>query len=316
MAEVDGEVITAETVEQAVGQRLHRLKQEIYQLEHQKLDELIKEKLLQREAARRGLSVQRLIATEIKAKVRVSDQEVEAFYREHKDSVKAPEAAVKEAFRRYLEQEREAELMSRLVENLRSRARVRVYLEAPTPIRPDDLTVPGAPFRGPKDAPVTIVVFWDAQCPFCAKAQAVLQQVLETYPNEVKLVFRHFPLERHAHAKLAAEAAECAARQGKFWEYYAQLHADATRLSLEGLRVLAQELGLDLRAFATCLDTGKARGRVVKDLADGREAGVTGTPTFFINGRIVEGAQPFATFERLIDRELVLRGLPRGAPRR
>lgn len=315
VAEVDGEAITADVVNQAVGHRVYKLKEQIYRLQRQKLDELIAEKLLQREAARREISVQRLIETEVKAKVRVTDREVNAFYRERKDSVPAPEPVVKAAFRRYLEEQKEADLTKELVESLRSRARVQVHLEAPVPIADEYLVVPGASFKGPKNAPVTIVEFSDFQCPFCAKAQAVLERVLETYPNEVKLVYRHFPLERNPHAKLAAEAAECAAQQGRFWEYHDRVFANASQLSPARLQALAEALRLDVQAFATCLDAGKARARVAEDLADGREAGVTATPTFFINGRIVEGAPPFTTFAKIIDLQLALRGPSRGATR-
>ncbi len=315
MAEVDGEVITTDAVDQALGHRLDAVKQQLYQLRRLELEELIAQKLVEREAARRGISVQRLLDMEVKTKVRATDQEVEAFYREHKDSVPAPQAAAKEAFRRYLEQRKQAELATRLVENLKSRARVRVYMVAPAPI-PADLTLPGAAFKGPKDAWITIVEFADFQCPFCAEAEPVLQQVLQIYSKEVKLVYRHFPLASHPQAKVAAEAAECAAQQGKFWEYHAQLWANASQLSPGRLRALAEELRLDVQAFGTCLDTGKTRARIQQDLADGGEAGVTGTPTFFINGRILEGAQPFATFKRMIDQELAVRGPSRGATRR
>jgi len=306
VAEVDGEAITAEMLDQALGHRAYRSTQQRYQFQRLKLDELINEKLLQREAARRGISVQRLIEAEVKAKVRVTNQEVEAFYRERKDSVPASEPVAEQAFRRYLEQQQEVELTKQLVDSLRARARVQVHLEAP-PID-EYLVVPGAPFRGPKNAPVTIVAFSDFQCPFCAKAQAVLQDVLEAYPQEVKLVYRHFPPEHNTQAKLAAEAAECAAQQGRFWEYHDQVFAHASQLNPAGLQALAETLRLDLQAFSTCLDAGKARARVAEDLAAGRGAGLTETPTFFINGRIVEGAPPLATFKKMIDQQLALFG--------
>ncbi|MBI4611637.1 MAG: thioredoxin domain-containing protein [Candidatus Rokubacteria bacterium] len=315
LAEVDGDAITADAVDKALGDRLYRLKQEIYQLQRQTLDKLIEDKLLEREAARRGIPVQRLLETEVKARVRVTDQELDAFYRERKHSVQAPEAAAREAFRRYLEQAKEAELTRRLVEELRTRVRVRVHLEPPTPIASDYLVVPGAAARGPKHAPVTIVEFSDFQCPFCARAQVVLQQVLEAYPKEVRRVYRHFPLERNPHARLAAEAAECAGEQGRFWDYHARVFASAPQLGPEKLGSLAEELRLDVRAFRACLDGGKTAARVAEDLADAKEAGVTGTPTFFINGRLLEGAQPFASFKRVIDQELALRAWPSSGAR-
>jgi protein-disulfide isomerase len=307
MAEVDGEFITAEAVEEALGYRLYQLKQQLYRLQRQKLDELIAEKLLQRAAAGQGISVQQLLEAEVMAKVQVTDQEVKAFYQEHKDSLQAPEAVAWEAIKRHLEHTKQAELKSQLVEGLRARAQVRDYLQAPARLQVDYLVVPGAPFKGPKNAPITIVEFSDFQCPFCAKAQAILREVLDAYPTQVRLVYRHFPLERHPEAKLAAEAAECAAQQGKFWEYHDQVWANASQLNRDQLRAIAEEIRLDVQVFATCLEAGKPQTRLAEDVADGREAGVRGTPTFFINGRMVEGAPPFATFKRIIDQQLALR---------
>ena len=314
VAEVEGERITADVLDRALGPRVYKSPQQRYQLERLKLDELISEKLLQREAARRGIAVQRLIEAEVKAKVRVTDQEVAAFYQERKDSVPAPEPVAKAAFRRYLEEQKGAELTKRLVERLRSKARVQIHLAAP--VGAEHLVVAGASFKGPKDAPVTIVEFSDFQCPFCAKAQAVLEQILESYPNQIKLVFRHFPLERNPQAKRAAEAAECAAQQGRFWEYHDQVFANAPQFGPDRLQAVAEALRLDLQAFSTCLDDGKATARVAEDLADGRQAGVTGTPTFFIDGRLVEGAQPFASFKKIIDLHLALLRGPRGVAER
>lgn len=307
LAEVEGEAITAETVEQALGYRVHKLKHELYRLQREKLDAMIAEKLLEREATRRGVSVERLLEAEV-TKVSVTDQEIAVFYREHKDSIQAKEAAARDAIRKYLEQQKRADQKSRFLDRLRAQAQVRDYLEAPEPIPYDFLVVPGAPIRGPKHAPVTIVAFWDFQCPFCGQAHAVLLKVLEAYPKEVRLVVRYFPPARRPQAKLAAEAAQCAAQQGRFWEYADRLHAHASDLDPAKVRALAGELRLDPRVFGTCLDTGKARARVAQDLTDGREAGVTGTPTFFINGRILEGAQPLAAFRKMIDQELAIGG--------
>ena len=312
LAEVGGDVITADTLDRALGPRRYRSERQRYEFQRQKLDELVNDKLLQQEAARRGISVQRLKDTEVKSHGRVTPQEVDAFYREHKDSIPASESVAKETLKRYLEQQGELEATKRLLERLRAKTRVHVKLEPPAAIA-DSVVVPGALVKGPPDAPITIVEFSDFQCPFCASAQAVLKQVLEAYPNEVKIVFRHFPLERHPEAKIAAEAAECAARQGKFWEYHDRLFANPSAISVIHLGLVAEEVGLDRPAFSTCRETGASRARVNEDLDRGARAGVTATPTFFVNGRRVEGAQTFLTFKKIIDPYLTLRR-PQGAP--
>lgn len=314
VAEVGRDVITAETLDRALGPRRYRSERQRYEFQRQKLEELINDKLLGQEAARRGISVQRLKEIEVNPHVWVTPGEVDAFYREHKDSMPASESAAKETLKRYLDQQRELEATKRFLDRLRAATRVTVKLEPPASLA-DYLVVPVAPVKGPRDAPITIVEFSDFQCPFCAQAQTVLKEVFRAYPNEVKLVYRHFPLERHAQARLAAEAAECGAQQGKFWEYHDRVFAGASELSAAHLRTVAEALGLDHQAFSTCLETGGSRARVSEDLEDGRRAGVTATPTFFINGRMVEGLPPFATFKKIIDLHLALRD-PRGAGRR
>ncbi len=315
VARVDGDVITADTLERALGPLRYRSANQRYEFRRQKLEELIDEKLLEHEAARRGMSVERLKEIEIKAGVRVTGPEIDAFYRERKASIPAPEAVAKETLKRYLEQQRELEISQRLLARLRSQARVTIHLEPPPPPSVESLVLPGAAYKGPATAPVTIVEFSDFQCPFCARSQAVLKQVLEKYPNDVKLVFRHFPLESHPQARLAAEAAECAARQGKFWEYHDQLFASAGELPRSRLQGLAETIGLDPQGFSSCLDGGTTGVRVAADLMAGRQLGVTGTPTFFVNGRMLEGAQPFAAFQNVIDLYRVLSRPRASAPR-
>jgi len=174
----------------------------------------------------------------------------------------------------------------------------------------------GGPARGPATAKVTIVEFSDFQCPFCARANATLDQLLRDYPNDVRILFRHNPLPFHNNAAPAAEAAVAAEKQGKFWEMHDKLFADQTDLGRPALELHAAELGLDLAAFRAALDTHAGRARVDDDLALGRQLGVRGTPNFFINGRSVMGAQPIAVFKQIIDDEIVRadsllrRGLP------
>jgi protein-disulfide isomerase len=159
--------------------------------------------------------------------------------------------------------------------------------------------------RGPKDAPVTIVEFSDFQCPFCKTATVTIKQVLDKYPGKVRLVFRDYPLASlHPQAPKAHEAARCAADQSKFWEYHDVLFERSPKLSVPELKRYAQELKLDATAFDQCLDSGKHTAQVDKDFQEGVSLGLTGTPSFFINGKQIVGAQPFATFQKVVDGEL------------
>lgn len=169
------------------------------------------------------------------------------------------------------------------------------------------LSVEGEPSLGSPEAKVTIVEFSDFQCPFCAR------YTLETFPQikqefvdtgKIKMVFKNFPLANHANAKIAAEASECANDQGKFWEYKSTLFRDQQALAASDLKKYAKDLGLDETTFNSCLDSKKYSDEVSGDLEDGLSAGVTGTPTFFINGEKLVGAYPFSEFQRIINQKL------------
>ena len=160
-----------------------------------------------------------------------------------------------------------------------------------------------APSFGPKDAKVTVVEWSDFECPFCSRVGPTLKQIKETYAKDVRVVFRHQPLPFHSSAKQAAEASMAAHEQGKFWEYHDKLFANQRKLDRASLETYAQELGLNMGQFKSALDSGKYRAKVEADAAAGSAVGANGTPTFFINGRELVGAQPFDNFKKIIDDE-------------
>ncbi|SEM70368.1 Protein-disulfide isomerase [Stigmatella aurantiaca] len=160
-----------------------------------------------------------------------------------------------------------------------------------------------SPSFGPKDAKVTIVEWSDFECPFCSRVTPTLSKIKETYGKDVRVVFRHQPLPFHANAKLAAEASMAANEQGKFWEYHDKLFANQKALDRASLEKYAQELKLDVSKFKAALDSGKFRAKVEADATAGSAVGANGTPTFFINGRQLVGAQPFEAFKTAIDEE-------------
>lgn len=163
------------------------------------------------------------------------------------------------------------------------------------------------PAKGPENAAVTIIEFSDFQCPYCARFYTqTLPQIEENYINrgKVRLVFRDFPLSFHQYAQKASEAAECADEQGRFWEYHNKLFENNDALDTESLKRYAEELGLDAPEFDDCLDSGKMEAEVKKDFSDGSRYGVSGTPSFFINGVNLVGAQPYSVFEQAIEQAL------------
>ena len=164
--------------------------------------------------------------------------------------------------------------------------------------------VGNAPVKGDKNAPVTIVAFSDFECPFCSRVVPTLKQLEDQYGGKIKVAFKNQPLPFHANAKLAAAAALAAHEQGKFWEYHDKLFANQRALDRASLEKYAQELGLNVDKFKAALDQGKFNAQIEADMAQASSVGASGTPTFFINGRTLVGAQPVDAFKRVIDEEL------------
>jgi protein-disulfide isomerase len=304
LAEVDGQAITAEEVDRALGAQLQRLEEQIYTLRRQRLDALIAERLLTREAAKRGVSLQALLDAEVTSRVRlVTEQEIETYYQANRSRLRSDEAAAREQVRTLLQSQKLRAQRDAFVRALRSRANVVIRLEAPPVVR-TDVSAEGAPARGPATAPVTIVEFSDFHCPFCRQVLPTLTQLMARYGDKVRLVFRDYPIEQlHPGAMRAHGAARCAGDQGKFWPYHDALYAKAPARP-EQFRQIGQDTGLDLPAFEECLASNRHEAGILKDLEDGARAGVTGTPTFFINGRPLTGAQSLERFAQIIEDEL------------
>jgi protein-disulfide isomerase len=173
-----------------------------------------------------------------------------------------------------------------------------------------DLDLSASPARGPADAPITIIEFSDLQCPFCARVTPTLQELLKQYPNQVRWVFKSFPLDFHADSPLAHSAAMAAARQGKFWEMHDLIFAGQQNMKRDSLLAEARSLKLDMARFTTDLDSDELKQQVALDRRDGLGLGVSGTPAFFINGKPFSGAMPLDQFQTVINNELANLGKP------
>ena len=307
LAEVDGVAITADEVEKPLAPQLSKLEEQIYDLKRQRLDQLINDKLLEKESAKRNLTVPALIDAEVTAKVGlVTEQEIEKFYQDNKAQIQGELAQFRDQIRAFLQNQKLAAKREEFLTSLRAQAKVVVNLKAP-PIQRIEVSVQGAPFKGGEKAAVTIVEFSDFHCPFCQRVVSTLAQLESRYGEKIKLVFRDFPIENiHPGATKAHEAARCATEQGKFWPYHDKLFAGPPKSSPEDFKGLAKEVGLNASAFETCLGSGKYQAAIKQDIEEGSRVGVGGTPAFFINGRLITGAQPFEAFARVIDDELSL----------
>lgn len=166
------------------------------------------------------------------------------------------------------------------------------------------VTVAGHPSRGPADAPVTIVAFSDFECPYCIKGSTNLEKVVASHPGKVRVVFRNMPLPMHAGAEPAALAALAAHRQGKFWEMHDALFATQGKFAVDDLDALADEIGLDMARYRSDIADPALAAALKRDVDEAKTLGVKGTPSFFVNGRLVVGARPAEELTTLVAEEI------------
>jgi protein-disulfide isomerase len=305
IAEVDDRAILASDLEKYAGRELSVQRENLYKLEKQKLDEYVSAFLLTQEAKKRGVSVETVLDQEVNSKILpVGDDEIEVFYKANKARIAVDLDKGREQIRGYLHNQKIEAQKALFFKSLRSNAKVVTYLKPP-PVFRAELSVAGEPFKGSEKARVTIVKFEDYQCPFCKQVQPTFNELLSRYNGKVRLVHKDLPLESlHSQARQAAEAARCAYEQGKFWEYHDKLYANSPKASADDLKSYAKEVSLNVDSFDRCFASGKYKGVVQQDLNEGAQLGLTGTPTFFINGREISGNQPLEAFEAIIDEEL------------
>jgi protein-disulfide isomerase len=282
-----------------------RLVQALYTARRAAIDSIVADRLLDMEAKSRGIDRATLETQEITSKAKApTDADVELWYQLNPDRVQGrPIDQLRTPIRSLLLNERTIDARDTLISALKAKTTIAVLLEPPR----QTVATAGHAGKGSASAPIELVEFSDFQCPFCQRANPTVDQVLKTYGDRIHFVYRHYPLPNHPNARPAAEAAACANEQGKFWNYHDRLFASASQLSDADLKNHAAALGLDTAAFNSCVDTHAKKAEVDKDIREAEEVGVTGTPAFFINGRSLEGAQPFEAFKQVIDEELAAR---------
>ncbi|HET7205808.1 MAG TPA: thioredoxin domain-containing protein [Terriglobales bacterium] len=303
IATVAGEPIYEQDLEDATAAQMLKVHQEEYKIESNALDSLIRKKLVEDEAKKQGITVEQLYQKEVDSKIpEPAEAEVKGYYFAVKNQVNEPFEKIEPQLAKVVKALEVQQAREKYADSLRTAENVSILLQPPTvKLGPDD---PGR-VEGNPAAPVTIVEFGDFQCPFCGRVEPTLADLLKKYEGRVKLVFRDFPLSAiHAHAEAAAEASRCAESQGKFWPMHDAMYSDQAKLTERDLIETAARLGMDRGSFAACLKSGKYKAAVQQDVAAGRKAGVTGTPTFFINGSYLEGSVPSAQFEKIIDTDL------------
>jgi protein-disulfide isomerase len=279
--------------------------QKLYDGRRAALEAIIADALLAEAAKKKGMSAAAYELEELGKRMKpVADSEVVAFYQANVNQMQGRSLDVMApAINRYLTDQQRDTVRRELIAELRKTGPdVRVLIDAPrrkVEIEASD------PSLGRASAPVTLIEFSDFQCPFCQRVAPTLKKLRETYGDKVRIVWKDFPLTQiHPQAFKAGEAAHCAGDQGKYWEYHDRLFANQQQLLPEDLKKHAAEIGLDATAFAACFDSSKYGERVRNGVAEGTRLGVNSTPTVYINGRMLSGAQPYETFVSVIDEEL------------
>ncbi|MBF0340997.1 MAG: DsbA family protein [Magnetococcales bacterium] len=293
VAKVGSWVLTLEEVDRGLAAKIHELRES-------KIREMVLEHILTVKGAAEKIPAEQVVEKLMGDVPAPTDAEVKAFIKKNKDQLPNSGEGLEEQIKEHLLDEAKKEAEGKVLSKLLQQYEPEILLKAPrfTVTGPEDLS------KGDAKAPVTIIEFSDFECPYCRRAQVTLKKVQEVYGDKIRMVFRHYPLPFHAKAPKASEAAQCAADQGKFWPMHDLLFDDKTNLDPPELKKAAKTVGLDQAAFDKCLESGKHGARITADLTDGKKLGVTGTPTFFINGVRVVGAQPFEKFKSVIDEEL------------
>jgi protein-disulfide isomerase len=289
-ATVNGQNITSADIEDSLRPLIFSVQEKTYKLRNQDIERKVNDLLLEQEAQKSKVTTRALLDAEIEAKVRpITEADAQKFYDENKTRIDGDFAQTKEQIIQYLRDGEKQKATVALAQRLRGAARVQNFLTPPEPpsyaIATDD-----QPTKGNPAAAITIVEFTDFQCPACAQAQPAVERIAQEYGDRVRLVVRDFPLHQHENASKAAEAAEAAREQGKYWEYAAVLFQNQTALQVDRLKEYASRLGLDRTKFDASLDSGRFADKVRRDVLDGQSVGVGGTPTLYLNGRRIADA--------------------------
>jgi protein-disulfide isomerase len=304
IATYDDKKITGKQLQDQIGNQLQQLAEQRYNTIKQGAEQAALQDIVHQQAQAKGMSDDDFLKQQIEAGVpEPTDKEISDFYDQNKAQMGGQSLdQMKPRISAFLKQQKSRKNAADYFAKLEKEHNVKVSLERPK--RPKKNVEAKGPSRGPNDAKVTIIEFSDFQCPFCFRAYDTVEQVMKNYDGKVRLVYRQFPLSIHAHAQKAAEASLCALDQGKFWEMYHSLFKHHEALEVEQIKGYAKELGLDAAKFDKCLDSGEKQAAVQSDQSAGEAVGVSATPTFFINGEELEGAQPYEEFQQTIDAAL------------
>jgi protein-disulfide isomerase len=308
VAKIGDRVITEDELDDLVGPNMLRLRQQMYDMKSKALDTLIFDILAEQAAEAEGITKDEWLQVNVKSKTEnPSEEEIKKVMDQYRSRLAKDDAQARQQVVGFLKQQSTNVHEQKVRRELADKAGVVILLEPP---RVQPVVTAESTMRGPFDAPVTLIEYTDFECPFCSRVQGTLQEVRKRYGDSVNMVFKNLPLAMHKQARFAAEAALCAGDQDGFWPLHDWLFANFKNISKETVMAQVEELGLDVDQVNACLDEGKYAAEIDEDTKEANSFGITGTPGFVINGRVLTGAQPIDAFVKIIDDELRRAGLP------
>lgn len=304
VAEFNGKSVRASEAFGGIKTRLFDLEEELFRTKEQAINEYIEGRLLDAESKKQNLPVEQLLEKEAGGTTEaVSDKDVEDFLSSKGLTLNDPRIR-KDDVRDYLKYRKKFEKRQSYVSKLRANSKVKLMVQEPQSPKLSVETA-GYPTWGNANAPVTIVEFSDFECPYCSRAVPTIDRIKKEYgPDKVRIIFRDMPLPSHPRANFASLAAHCADEQGKFWEFHDTLFQNQRKLEDSDLKEYAKQHNLDGAKFASCYEAKKHQGTIEKSKAEAQKLGIQATPSFVINGTLLQGAQPFERFKEKIDKAI------------
>lgn len=304
-AKIGSEQVSEKELTAGIEGDIYDAEMKVYEIKFGKLQAMILEKFMNQDPNKKGLSNDEFLNKYIAKDVKVTDADIEKFIKDRQIPKDQVNPEIRERIKQYLEVEVKKNAVDKWIAEKTKKTPVEVYI--PRPQRPVfDVNIKDAPVKGSGNAKVTIVEYSDFQCPFCSKASKTIAELEKKYGNKIRIAFKNYPLPFHSNARMAAEAALCMKAQDSklFWKMHDAMFEDQTKLDKDNLIATAKKLGAKEADFKACLETTPHKAVIDNDMTEGQKLGIKSTPTFFVNGKLVSGAQPVEVFTEVIDEEL------------
>jgi len=305
VATINGKNISLKELNEGIKTPLYDAKMKVYNLQYSQLQNLLLEEFAKSHPLGKDLSFPAFMEKHVVKNTTVTEQMVSQFIKINKIPANKINAKYRGQVTKYLRSDLIKKQVTIWFEKESKKYKVVINLKRPE--RPRiNIPVGQSPSLGNKDAKITIIEYSDFQCPYCAKAEETVQELLKKYGKDIRLVYKQYPLSFHKEAFKASEASLCANEQSNefFWKLHDEMFNDIRHLKVGELKGKAEKLGMNKKQFSDCIKSGKYTAQVNAEIAEGNKYGVSSTPMFFVNGIVVKGAKPFSEFEKIILEEL------------